>query len=382
MSHSREPSSQERPAPSAGEGRGGVALPPPRYGVGPVDELVQRDLAGRPEEDPARVREAARLGTRGTGGPLPYLSQLQRAFVGHDLRGVVAHTGPDAAAGARAMGARAFATGHHVAFAAPPSLRTTAHELAHVVQQRAGVQLTGGVGRVGDVYERQADAVADAVVAGGTTEGLLPAAPVGPVAAAQTQREAAPGEAVQRETQPISIHPASQGPSAYALRATGIPTLYWRFIFPGGTVYRRTNTDPLTVFQRGWTRVGYNDLVRHTDTDQGAGSNWIATTEDLVGMDETYGTYAFEIELKWHQGVLVNPAYRTLTGHRNPHAHQQEVAVYGTIEGAQVVAVWVPKRPEAIVRTALGPVFADGYERYTREMYLSARAAGSVGHPP
>ncbi|MCA9515409.1 MAG: hypothetical protein KC635_10730, partial [Myxococcales bacterium] len=40
------------------------------------------------------------------------------------------------------------------------------HEAAHVVQQRAGVSLSGGVGAVGDRYEQHADAVADAVVAG------------------------------------------------------------------------------------------------------------------------------------------------------------------------------------------------------------------------
>jgi hypothetical protein len=59
------------------------------------------------------------------------------------------------------MGARAYATGNHVAFGTTPELHTAAHEAAHVVQQRAGVQLYGGVGRSGDAYERHADAVAD-----------------------------------------------------------------------------------------------------------------------------------------------------------------------------------------------------------------------------
>jgi len=39
-----------------------------------------------------------------------------------------------------------------------------AHELAHVVQQRAGVSLKGGVGESGDRYEQEADAAARAVV--------------------------------------------------------------------------------------------------------------------------------------------------------------------------------------------------------------------------
>jgi hypothetical protein len=42
-----------------------------------------------------------------------------------------------------------------------------------VVQQRAGVQLKGGVGEVGDRYERHADDVADRVVQGKSAESLL-----------------------------------------------------------------------------------------------------------------------------------------------------------------------------------------------------------------
>ena len=71
------------------------------------------------------------------------------------------------------MGAAAFTTGDHVAFAGPPSLHTAAHEAAHVIQQRAGVHLTGGVGEPGDRYERHADAVADLVVRGRSAAGLL-----------------------------------------------------------------------------------------------------------------------------------------------------------------------------------------------------------------
>jgi LysM repeat protein len=62
-----------------------------------------------------------------------------------------------------------------VAFAGAPSLHTAAHEAAHVVQQRGGVQLLGGVGAAGDEHEQHANAVADAVVTGGSAEGLLDA---------------------------------------------------------------------------------------------------------------------------------------------------------------------------------------------------------------
>ncbi len=71
------------------------------------------------------------------------------------------------------IGAEAFATGEHVAFATRPSLFVAAHEAAHVVQQRGGVQLFGGLGKAGDRHERHADAVATNVVAGKSAEPLL-----------------------------------------------------------------------------------------------------------------------------------------------------------------------------------------------------------------
>ena len=87
------------------------------------------------------------------------------------------------------MGASAFATGDRVAFADAPDLHTAAHEAAHVVQQRAGVQLKGGVGEVGDSYERHADAVADLVVQGKSAESLLDTTAGGGAGAAGVQRK-------------------------------------------------------------------------------------------------------------------------------------------------------------------------------------------------
>ena len=62
-----------------------------------------------------------------------------------------------------------------MAFASSPSLHTAAHEAAHVVQQRGGVQLKGSVGESGDAHEQHANAVADAVVQGKSAEALLDA---------------------------------------------------------------------------------------------------------------------------------------------------------------------------------------------------------------
>jgi hypothetical protein len=136
-------------------------------------EHVQRAGASPAEDDPARVHEAARMGTQGGAGALPHLDAIQRSFGNHDVSSVMAHTDTAAASGAQAMGASAFTMGEHVAFAGTPSLHTAAHEAAHVVQQRGGVSLPGGVGAVGDRYEQHADAVADAVVAGRSAEDML-----------------------------------------------------------------------------------------------------------------------------------------------------------------------------------------------------------------
>ena len=130
---------------------------------------VQRKGGG----DSADVHAHAEAGTAGPGGSLPFLDQIQQAFGRHDVRGVRAHTDGAAAEASTAMGARAFARGNDVAFGGAPDLHTAAHEAAHVVQQRAGVHLKGGVGQDGDAYERHADAVADTVVAGGSAEALL-----------------------------------------------------------------------------------------------------------------------------------------------------------------------------------------------------------------
>ncbi len=147
-------------------------------GAGMGAGAVQRAAtANGSDAGPGDVHAAAAAGIAGPAGALPFADVIQRSFGAHDLSAIQAHVGGPAAAASAAMGAEAYATGQHVAFARPPDLHTAAHEAAHVVQQRAGVQLKGGVGEVGDAYEQQADAVADAVVRGESAEHLL----VGPV---------------------------------------------------------------------------------------------------------------------------------------------------------------------------------------------------------
>jgi hypothetical protein len=123
---------------------------------------------------PRDVHGAAAVGISTGGGTLPYAAQIQRSFGGYDISHVQAHTSAQAQASAAWMGADAYATGNHVVLGAGgQDLHTVAHEAAHVVQQRAGVALSGGVGKAGDPYEQHADAVADRVVRGESAEDLL-----------------------------------------------------------------------------------------------------------------------------------------------------------------------------------------------------------------
>jgi len=135
---------------------------------------IQAKGPGDAPAPPATLHETAKAGIAGGGGPLPHVDIIQQSFGRHDVSGVRAHTGGAAAAASAQMGAEAYATGNDVAFGGgSPSLHTAAHEAAHVVQQRGGVQLKGGVGETGDTYEQHADVVADRVVQGKSAESLL-----------------------------------------------------------------------------------------------------------------------------------------------------------------------------------------------------------------
>lgn len=84
---------------------------------------------------------------RGAGEPLRAdVRGWMETRLGADLGGVRVHTGPDAAASARAVGARAYAVGPRLVFgerqyapSTPAGRRLIAHELAHAAQGDAGV---------------------------------------------------------------------------------------------------------------------------------------------------------------------------------------------------------------------------------------------------
>ncbi|MGC2636369.1 MAG: DUF4157 domain-containing protein [Acidobacteriaceae bacterium] len=95
---------------------------------------------------PSAQHAAAATPFRGNGAPLPDATRtfFERRF-DYNFADVRVHHGPDAAASAHALGAHAYTLGRNIVFGADEySPQTTAgkkllaHELTHVVQQRAG----------------------------------------------------------------------------------------------------------------------------------------------------------------------------------------------------------------------------------------------------
>ena len=108
--------------------------------------VLRSDASGAPPRRPLRARspgEEFRGLFDSPDRPLdPETRGEMEARLGYDLGAVQVHTGGHAAASAQRLGARAFTSGSHVAFAAGEYAPRTgrgrfllAHELAHVVQQ-------------------------------------------------------------------------------------------------------------------------------------------------------------------------------------------------------------------------------------------------------
>lgn len=113
---------------------------------------------------PADIEQRAAAGVASGGGAVPYASKMESAF-GTSFAGVKAHTGPEAQMACDSIGAQAYASGNSVAFKTDgPSESLVAHELTHVLQQRAGVQRKGAA--ESSSLEAEADAVGARVAAG------------------------------------------------------------------------------------------------------------------------------------------------------------------------------------------------------------------------
>lgn len=172
-SHTHRPAGSSSSRSSGASPSSGTPGKTPR--TGKLSTPAVQAKAGSSAMDPAAVQDIAAEGVAGGGAAMPHKESIAASFGHHApaLDAVQAHVGGEGGRAADAIGAEAYATGNQVAFSGSPSLHTAAHEAAHVVQQQAGVQLAGGVGRVGDRYEAHADAVADKVVQGENAAPLL-----------------------------------------------------------------------------------------------------------------------------------------------------------------------------------------------------------------
>ncbi len=138
----------------------------------------------------------ASSGLKNAHGALPHYDSIQSSFGHHDVSNIRTEVGGSAGRASKKMGALAYASGDRIGFRNAPGLHLAAHEAAHTVQQRSGLKLPGNVGTPGDKWERHADSVADAVVAGRSAESLLDdVAPV-PSSSSSAATVSAPGDSV------------------------------------------------------------------------------------------------------------------------------------------------------------------------------------------
>jgi hypothetical protein len=164
------------PAAEPGAETGGVLGLQQKIGNRAVQRLLaQRDDGGLEldDETAGRINEA-----RGGGQGLDAgLQEQMGTALGHDLSGVQVHTDTKADTLSRELNAEAFTTGQDVFFRqgaydshSGGGRELIAHELTHVVQQGTGaVSSTQGmtVNPPDDVYEQEADAVAQQVAHAG-----------------------------------------------------------------------------------------------------------------------------------------------------------------------------------------------------------------------
>ncbi|MFO0746221.1 MAG: DUF4157 domain-containing protein [Myxococcota bacterium] len=241
------------------------------------------------------VHAAAAHGIASGGGPLPFAAQLQAGFGRHDLSNVQAHTGGAAERASAAMGAEAYASGRHVVFGRTPDLHTAAHEAAHVIQQRAGVSLKSGVGQVGDAYERHADQVADAVVAGRSAEGLLDAyAPGGGGASGGPVQLTSAEQPVQRYKGPNSGKGFPEGRGGKMLAAEWVAEVNKKKIGAYATLLQ-------AGLALGATSTG---LIKKSNEDDAHEDTWLALSKDVSASSKEFlGLASAVAELKAEEWV-------------------------------------------------------------------------------
>lgn len=139
------------------------------------DKLLQRKGVGRA---PASLPNSVSQTLAGSGTPMDAGTRsFMESRFGRDFGGVRLHTGPIASDSAKAVNARAYTVGQHIAFDdgeyrphTPQGRLLLAHELAHTIQQLgfagniAGLSIDGGAH---DPMEQEADRAAMVAMSGG-----------------------------------------------------------------------------------------------------------------------------------------------------------------------------------------------------------------------
>ncbi len=123
------------------------------------------------------IKKVVKSGFRGGSGSYPFMKRIQASFGRYNISNVQSFNDAAAKHANQKLGALAYASGNKVAFRGYPDLHTSAHEAAHIIQQRKGIELHDGSGNKREIYERHADAVANRVVHGKSAENLLGTVP-------------------------------------------------------------------------------------------------------------------------------------------------------------------------------------------------------------
>lgn len=152
--------------------------------------------AGEVDESASSSEAVAKDGLSGKGGEVPYRAEMEAKF-GTSFGGVQAHTGAEASAASKALGAEAFTFGSQVGFRdEAPSRETVAHELTHVVQQG-----TRGAGSVAHDEAEAKGAERQQFVGVDVRPGAMNVAPVGGALRMKRESEA---EAPAAEASPAT----------------------------------------------------------------------------------------------------------------------------------------------------------------------------------
>lgn len=258
--------------------------------TGPATPGV-RDFA--PAADLPQAPSLAREGVENATGGLPFGDTLQRAFGPHDLTDIRSQVGGPAATAARALRARAFATGGAVAFGETPTLRTAAHEAAHVIQQRAGATRTLPSESSQAALETEADAVAEAVTSGRSAAPLMakysPASRVHsdavqrqPTAADDRSEEYRAGRP-SRGAGPPGATPAGAGPPNLGSCQLRAGTLSWTLAPRVGYVNARIVFVPNSTVAAASRTISFIQTVAERTTSGGflgiGSTTWASRTQ-------------------------------------------------------------------------------------------------------